>query len=421
MPETDDIRWLIRFAQRLSGNAADGEDLAQDVLVALADAPQAPSRGFLATVTRNLFRMRQRARGRRQRRELVYATSAEDRPEPTEAAIAVAVAVRGVLDELDATTRSLLLARHLEDQTAEEIGARLGEPASTVRTRLSRARKRVREDLDARWRGDRPWAAIVAIPWSSISKAGPASTVGAGALVGLGGAALATVGVALGCAWALPDDRPAEVAAVAPAPKPAPALDTRINPDPRREAILRARARRLETASTPDPAPSEDDPDDFVEAMEAAFISLEPCSQAMQTCLEAAPPEASGIASVRAKIIGEPGAGAVVDTVEILEDAGQTELIDCMVEALFEADFPDPRDVVFDDYVFDADLDARQLTTTSGVGVGQLFDLLAAFPELEEELATAVENDPEIRDEVREELESDPERAADFPALQRGR
>ena len=419
MLQTDDIRWLIGFAQRLSGNAEDGEDLAQDVLVAVADAPAARERGFLAAVTRNLFRMRQRAHGRRQRRELAYVTTPSEGSEPSEAAVEVAVALRAALEELDDATRSLLVARHLEERTAEEIAASLGEPASTIRTRLARARKRVREDLDSRWQGERPWAAIVAVPWSSVSKTAPAGTAaGAGALLTWSAASVATIGVAIGCAWAMPEDPSTPTPSTAAEPEAAEArpIDARINPDPRREAILRARERRRKA---PPPRTDEsDDIDPIAEVLEEAFLPLDPSTRAMQSCLDVAPASATGIASVRAKVIGEPDTGIVVDTVEILDDAGQPELADCLVQALFTADFPDPRDIVFDDYVFEANLDTRTLMTTSGIGVGQVLDLLAAFPELEEEVATAVENDPEIAPEVREELAADPERAADFPALQ---
>lgn len=423
MPETDDIRWLIGFAQRLSGNAEDGEDLAQDVLVAVADAPAARERGFLAAVTRNLFRMRQRAQSRRRRRELAYGTRPSEAP--SEEAIEVAVALRTALDELDDATRSLLVARHLEERTAEEIAASLGQPASTIRTRLARARKRVREDLDSRWQGQRPWAAIVALPWSSVSKTAPVSAAtGAGALLTWGAASVGTVGVAIGCAWAMPEDpaTPTTVAQDDPEPAETAVVDARINPDPRREAILRAREQRRRAP----PRPTEDsedseESDPIAEVLEEAFLPLEPSTRAMQSCLDATPADATGIASVRANVIGEPDAGAVVDTVEILADAGQPELADCMVEVLFAADFPDPRDIVFDDYVFEANLDTRMVTTTSGIGVGQVLDLLAAFPELEEEVATAVDNDPDIAPEVREELAADPERAADFPALQPAR
>lgn len=417
MPETDDIRWLIGFAQRLSGNAEDGEDLAQDVLVAVADAPAARERGFLAAVTRNLFRMRQRAHGRRQRREQAYVTSPSE--VPSEAAVEVAVALRAALDELDDATRALLVARHLEERTAEEIAASLGQPASTIRTRLARARKRVREDLDSRWHGERPWAAIVAVPWSTVSKTAPVGTAAsAGALLSWGAASVATVGVAIGCAWAMPDEAPTPTTVANAEPKPvetAP-VDARINPDPRREAILRARERRRQ--SPPPRTEDSEESDPIAEVLDEAFLSLEPSTRKMQSCLDAAPADATGVASVRANVIGEPDAGAVVDTVEILDDAGQPELADCLVEVLFTADFPDPRDIVFHDYVFEANLDTRTLMTTGGLGPGQLLDLLAAFPELEEEVAAAVENDPDIAPEVREELAADPERAADFPSLQ---
>lgn len=74
--------------------------------------------------------------------------------------------VQAALQELDEGDRSLLLARYCDGLDASELGLRLGIPASTVRSRLSRATARVRRTLDERWGGDRAaWApAILAVP-----------------------------------------------------------------------------------------------------------------------------------------------------------------------------------------------------------------------------------------------------------------
>lgn len=106
----------------------------------------------------------------------------------------VLTTVREALDELDESDRQLLLARYCDEHAAEALAERLGIPASTVRSRLSRATARVRRSLDERWGGDRrAWApAVAAIPMSP-REAG-STTLGWSALVMAAGK---KIGVAL--------------------------------------------------------------------------------------------------------------------------------------------------------------------------------------------------------------------------------
>ncbi len=198
------------------------------------------------------------------------------------------------------------------------------------------------------------------------------------------------MGIVAGCMWSLPEEEAsAEPEAIAAAVRPVVQADVRTNPASLRAAILGAQARRrsAEEASEPSLPPSpalgptsasgvgSDAPEDgedaqgdpLAEALEDAFGPLEPGQRAVESCLSTVPAGARGVVSVRVAIIGEPSLGVVVDTVEILDDAGQPSTVDCIVEALFEADFPDRRDVVFDDYVFEANLAERRVTMVSGI------------------------------------------------------
>ena len=70
-------------------------------------------------------------------------------------------------------TTGALDPRYCDNHAAPELADRLGLPASTVRSRLSRATTRVRQRLDERWDGDRRgWApAILAAPIPGTSSA----------------------------------------------------------------------------------------------------------------------------------------------------------------------------------------------------------------------------------------------------------
>ncbi|MCY1009355.1 hypothetical protein OV079_28080 [Nannocystis pusilla] len=67
-----DLRWLRQFAQVLARDGDEADDLVQEALVAAwrrGPDSEESLRPWLATVVRNLFRMRLRADARRERRE----------------------------------------------------------------------------------------------------------------------------------------------------------------------------------------------------------------------------------------------------------------------------------------------------------------------------------------------------------------
>ena len=145
---------FARYRQRVWGffrrRVADrerAEDLAQDVFVALLRGarryePRAPFRAYLFGIA---FRVLAAERRRLTSPSFnldelpsasVTAGSAED-----------GLLVREALARLDQGDREVLMLREFEQLSYDEIGVLLGAPASTVRSRLFRARRAVRRLL----------------------------------------------------------------------------------------------------------------------------------------------------------------------------------------------------------------------------------------------------------------------------------
>src|SRR4030095_8151077 len=157
-----DLRWLHALARRLAMSESDADDLVQETWMHAEGTGRArPAQGrslraWLAGVLRNRERMQRRAEGRRRRREVEAASESTDVQE-AELVLhrdRVRASLREVLDELDEDDRALLIARYCDEHAAPELADRLGLPASTVRSRLSRATTRVRQRRDERWARD---------------------------------------------------------------------------------------------------------------------------------------------------------------------------------------------------------------------------------------------------------------------------
>ncbi len=144
----------VRLAHALVGNAEDARDLAQEAFVAayralpqhLAGRPFYPwLRGILVNRVKTFVRSRNRARARRE--------AAAERPGHWAAPRATAPdsgvrdLVQRALAELREDERSLLVLKHVEGYTYDELAAVLAIPRGTVMSRLYRARKRMRDAL----------------------------------------------------------------------------------------------------------------------------------------------------------------------------------------------------------------------------------------------------------------------------------
>lgn len=179
---TEDLRWLQALARRLARDPAEADDLVQETWLAAERSPTVPTRSrraWLGGVLRNRERMLRRSEARRRRREAEaqIQVEAQATAELEQHRQRVLATLHEILDELEDDDRTLLLSRYCEEHHAPELAERLGLPASTVRSRLSRATARVRQRLDERWGGDRQaWApAVLAVP-ATAPVGGPALT-----------------------------------------------------------------------------------------------------------------------------------------------------------------------------------------------------------------------------------------------------
>lgn len=214
--------FLRRLAVQLAGR--DAEDLAQDTwTVALARPPRASDspRGWLAAVAGNLWKNQRRSAARRAARERAAARAdcvpgVDEIAAREEVRRRVVEAVLALPDDL----REVVVLRFYEGLDSPAIGARLGRPASTVRTRLQTALQHLRQRLDGEHGGRRAAWAVPLVAWRRFLGDPPleggsrpadlhpegfqgALEGGAGAALGarLLAAALLGTGVAVWLAW----------------------------------------------------------------------------------------------------------------------------------------------------------------------------------------------------------------------------
>jgi RNA polymerase sigma factor (sigma-70 family) len=150
----------FRIAYVICGNAADAEEAAQDAFVkayrALARFRSGePLRPWLLAIVANEARNRRRSAGRRN--ALVLRAAGEERPSgeaapSPEAALlagerrATLLAALGRMSERD---RTVIACRYLLELSEAETAASLGVRPGTVKSRLSRALDRLREEVGA--------------------------------------------------------------------------------------------------------------------------------------------------------------------------------------------------------------------------------------------------------------------------------
>lgn len=123
---------VLRFVRQNHGGAADGEDVFQDALLALAAHVQRPDfqltssfRTYFLAIVRNLWLNQLRARRRHAR-----ACDAADLPdvpdEPTPDEPSLLGRVRGWLDRASPLCRRLLHALYFDDEPMDELLPRMG-------------------------------------------------------------------------------------------------------------------------------------------------------------------------------------------------------------------------------------------------------------------------------------------------------
>jgi RNA polymerase sigma-70 factor (ECF subfamily) len=153
-------RWRVyRWAYRLTGNQHDAEDLTQDVFVrvfrSLSTYRPGSFEGWLHRITTNLFLDGVRKRSR-QRTVALSSEAAETvvdgDPEPAQrlADTALDADLQQALDALAPDFRAAVLLADVEGLSYEEIADRLGIKMGTVRSRIHRGRRALRDALTHR-------------------------------------------------------------------------------------------------------------------------------------------------------------------------------------------------------------------------------------------------------------------------------
>jgi len=147
---------LVNFLYRMTGNREDAEDLAQEAFLrAYRALPRfrigSPFRPWLYKIASNLALNHFSARRATSPLvEEIVATSPMNSPEAMAELREVQAQLREAILELPESYRVILLLRHLNELSYEEIAAVLGVPIGTAKVRLHRARKMVQEKLQER-------------------------------------------------------------------------------------------------------------------------------------------------------------------------------------------------------------------------------------------------------------------------------
>lgn len=149
-------RKIYNFAYRLTGNPDDAADLAQEVLLrvkkGLAGYQPGSFEGWLWRITRNAFLDEVR---RRKRRSTVPLPDEIDRmsdhasptPEQVLATVRLGDDIQAALLDLPYDFREAVVLCDIVGLSYEEISAAVAAPIGTVRSRIHRGRKMLRERL----------------------------------------------------------------------------------------------------------------------------------------------------------------------------------------------------------------------------------------------------------------------------------
>lgn len=149
---------VYRLAYRLTGNRHDAEDLTQEVFVrvfrSLSTYTPGTFEGWLHRITTNLFldqaRRRQRIRMDAMGEESDRYPTTDGGPERAFEHDNLDVDVQRALDELPPEYRAAVVLCDIEGLSYEEIAVTLGIKLGTVRSRIHRARARLRVSLEHR-------------------------------------------------------------------------------------------------------------------------------------------------------------------------------------------------------------------------------------------------------------------------------
>ena len=148
-------RKIYNFAYRLTGNSHDAHDLAQEVLIrvhrGLSSYTPGSFEGWLWRITRNAFLDDVRRKKRRPTAQLPEGDhvdlGATPAPDEVLAEVRLGEDVQEALLELPFDFREAVVMCDIVGLSYEEIAEAVGVPVGTVRSRIHRGRKMLRERL----------------------------------------------------------------------------------------------------------------------------------------------------------------------------------------------------------------------------------------------------------------------------------
>jgi RNA polymerase sigma-70 factor (ECF subfamily) len=140
---------LLRIALVVCGDVDVAAEAAQSAWIVawrrLGDLRDpANLRPWLMSIAANEARQQIRSRGRRTVREIAVLDPSTP---PADATVAERIDLTNALATIDPRDRALLGLRYLAGLDSEEIGRAVGMSATAVRSRLARARERLRQEL----------------------------------------------------------------------------------------------------------------------------------------------------------------------------------------------------------------------------------------------------------------------------------
>lgn len=149
-------RRIYNFAYRLTGNADDASDLTQEVLIrvnrGLAGYRPGSFEGWLWRITRNAFLDDVRRQKRRPTAPLPeevdrFAAHSSPAPDQVLATVQLGEDIQAALLELSFEFREAVVLCDIVGLSYEEISAAVAAPIGTVRSRIHRGRKMLKESL----------------------------------------------------------------------------------------------------------------------------------------------------------------------------------------------------------------------------------------------------------------------------------
>ncbi len=146
---------LFNFLYRMTGNRHDAEDLAQEVLMRVYRAlprfrPEAPFRPWLYKIATNVAINHLKARRVTVPIDDVFAASGSfNSPELSAEIHETQQNIGRAIRAMPETYRAVILMRHIEELSYEEIALALDVPLGTAKVRLHRARLMLQEKLVA--------------------------------------------------------------------------------------------------------------------------------------------------------------------------------------------------------------------------------------------------------------------------------